>query len=171
MPTPIPSGSPTPDDPAGYPAAAAADRLASAGVDAVLIQHEFGIYERGIIADTHDPEILDDRGELKHRFLVLDAQQARFVKTLPGSVDVASGRAEPADEQRATLTAMQAELTELAVQIHRYPFPAARPGALTGRSPDPWIHAPEGAHLARRLAKICSQRCRHSRSAWVWFLS
>lgn len=80
MPTPIPSGSPTPDDPAGYPAAAAADRLASAGVDAVLIQHEFGI-----IADTHDPEILDDRGELKHRFLVLDAQQARFVKTLPGS--------------------------------------------------------------------------------------
>ncbi|MEY9934348.1 hypothetical protein ABH926_009016 [Catenulispora sp. GP43] len=74
------------------------------------------------MADTSAPEIPDDLIELKCRFLVLDAQQARFVKTLPASTDIAAGKVQLNDEQRAALTAMQVELTELAVQIHRHPF-------------------------------------------------
>lgn len=71
---------------------------------------------------TSEPEIPDDLIELKYRFLDLDARQAQFVKTLPGSMDIAAGKAQLTDEQHATLTAMQAELADLAVQIHQHPF-------------------------------------------------
>jgi hypothetical protein len=74
------------------------------------------------MADTPNSEIPDELIELKYRFLVLDDQQARFVRTLPGPVDIAAGKTQLTDEQHVTLTAMQAELTELAVQIHRHPF-------------------------------------------------
>ena len=79
-----------------------------------------------IIADVSEAEIPEDLVALKHRFLALDAEHAQFAKTLPGSMAIATGQAALTDAQRATWTAMQTELTELAVQIQRHPFLAAK---------------------------------------------
>ncbi|MEY9857049.1 hypothetical protein ABH935_002657 [Catenulispora sp. GAS73] len=102
------------------------------------------------MADTPAPEIPDDLIELKYRFLVLDAQQAQFVKTLPGSMDIATGKMQLTDEQRATLTAMQAELTELAVQIQRHPF-------LVALTPAP-VDRYAADRAATKAARACTER-------------
>lgn len=65
--------------------------------------------------------------ELEQRFRTVEAELAEHVKPMPPAMAIVSGEAEIPDADRARWTQLQAELTELAVQIHQVRRDGAAP--------------------------------------------